>query len=375
MWSLQASLDLRGIALLRSRTSLSTNLDNGPGTAAHSASILGVGHFVVPPDVIVDSPAGEPASNGDVTESWSTIRTVVVPHGIAAVPRRSPIKARKRTPWHPAPEAPCVVERGGSREWFTDRLFVESKQANLAAACSTSAMVHAVVVILVLLLLAARASRADLTPRTQMDVSLRMPAMVSVMPATAAPPLARKSVERPSPAPDPPRPAPPPARAIETPAAAPLETPSSVEAEPTTLDDAPSDGAAIAAEVDGATGGVAGGVAGGTGSGPSVEAAGPSLAATGPFPVGDGIDRPRKIKDVKPVYPLSAVRARVGGSVLIEATIEADGKVRHPRVLRSVAVLDQAALDAVRQWEYEPTRLNGVAVSVTMVIIVAFTIL
>ena len=112
-------------------------------TAGRSASILGVGHFTVPPDVIVEGPAGLPASNGDVTASWSTIRTIVVPHGIAAVPRRSPIKARKRTPWHSVPEAHGVVERADSREWFTDRLFVESKQTHLPAAWTTSAMVHA----------------------------------------------------------------------------------------------------------------------------------------------------------------------------------------------------------------------------------------
>ncbi len=238
MWSLQASLDLRGIAFLRSRKSPAKNPENA-GTAGCGASILGVGHFTVPPDVI-EGPDHLPSANGSVTESWSTIRTIVVPHGISAVPRRSPIKARKRTPWNPAPDVHGVVERGGSREWFTDRLFVESKQANLPAACSTSAIVHVVLVILVLLLLAARAARADLTPRKLMDVSLRMPDMVSLLPVAVAPPPARKSVERSSPA-DSARPAPPPARAIETPAAAPLETPSSVEAEPTTLADAPSE--------------------------------------------------------------------------------------------------------------------------------------
>jgi protein TonB len=371
MWSLQASLDLRGIAFLRSRKWPAKNPDNS-GTAGCGASILGVGHFTVPPDVI-EGPDRLPSANGSVCESWSTIRTIVVPHGISAVPRRSPIKARKRTTWNPAPDVHGVVERAGSREWFTDRLFVESKQGNLPAACSTSAMVHVVLVILVLLLLAARAARADLTPRRLMDVSLRMPDIVSLLPAAVAPPPARKPVERSSPA-DLARPAPPPARAIETPAAAPLETPSIVEAEPTALDDAPSEGAPGGVEVGGAPDGVSGGVPGGTGSGPSVEPAHPP-AATGPFRVGEGIDRPRKIKHVKPLYPLPAMAARVGGNVLIEATVGADGKVHNARVLKSIAVLDQAALDAVRQWEFEPSRHNGVAVAVTMVIIVTFALL
>ena len=197
----------------------------------------------------------------------------------------------------------------------------------------------------------------------------------SLLAATSAVglPPAGKSVERSAHA-DSARPAPPPARAIETPAAAPLETPTSVEAEPPTLDAPTSEGVPTGVEVGGATDGVSGGVPGGTGSGPSVEPA-QQPAATGPFRVGDGIDRPRKIKDVKPVYPQSAMRAQIAGNILIEATIGADGKVHDARVVKSIALLDQAALDAVRQWEFEPSRRNGVAVAVTMVIIVTFALL
>jgi protein TonB len=234
-------------------------------------------------------------------------------------------------------------------------------------------MVHVVIVILVLLLLAARAARVDSTPRPRMDTPLRMPITMSLMPVALLP--ARKSVERASKTPDQPRPAPLAASAIDTPAAAPLESPSRVEAEPAKLDDAPPDGVAVSGGVEGAKDGVAGGVVGGTGSGSPVDAASAPAAANGPYRVGDQIARPRKIKDVRPVYPQAAMSAQVGGSVLIEATIGADGKVRDARVIRSVAALDQAALDAVRQWEYEPSRLNGVAVAVTMVIVVAFALL
>ncbi len=374
MWSLQASLHLPGVALLQRHKSPARNLGRSE-VAGGSASILGVGHFTVPPDVIVEGPAGVPA-NRDDTGSWSTIRTIVVPHGIAAVPRRSPIKARKRTPWRSAPEAHGTVERADRREWFADRLIVESKQEHLPAACTTSAMVHAVIVILVLLFLGARAARAALMPgtqvRPQVHVSLRMPATMPSMPAAAALLPARRVVERPSlpPAPRPARPA----LAAENLAAVPLEAPSSVEAEPTTLDDDPRDGALISAGVDGATDGVGSGVAGGTGSGSSV-AVTAAPESSGPFPVGDGIARPRKIKDVKPIYPQAAMASQATGTVLIEATIGADGKVHNARVLRSVAALDRAALDAVRQWEYEPSLLNGLAVAVTMVIVVTFSLL
>lgn len=340
-----------------------------PALDGSRASMLGVGHFTVPPDV-VEVHDGRPSANRNTAESWSSIRTIVVPHGIIAVPRRSPIKARKRTPWNPVPERHDVVERGGTREWFTDRLFVESKQANLTAACSTSGIAHAVVVVLVLLLLASRAAQTEPTPRKRMDVSLQMPPTELLLPVTVAPPTTPKLVERATPA-APPRPVTEPV--IQARAAAPLETPSSIEAEPTTLDDAAVATTMSGAEVGGPIDGVTGGVAGGIGSGVASEPA--PAVATGPFRVGEGIARPRKIKDVRPAYPLPAMAARVGGNVLIEATIGADGKVHNARVVKSIAVLDKAALDAVRQWEFEPSRVNGVAVAVSMVIVVTFALL
>jgi protein TonB len=77
---------------------------------------------------------------------------------------------------------------------------------------------------------------------------------------------------------------------------------------------------------------------------------------------------------VNPVYPPIAQSARVQGVVIIEATIGTDGKVKDARVLRSVPLLDQAALDAVRQWEYSPVLLNNVAVPVIMTVTVQFSL-
>ena len=56
------------------------------------------------------------------------------------------------------------------------------------------------------------------------------------------------------------------------------------------------------------------------------------------------------MKDVKPVYPAIAQSARVQGVVIIEATIGPDGTVQEAKVLRSIPLLDAAALDAVKQW-------------------------
>jgi len=88
--------------------------------------------------------------------------------------------------------------------------------------------------------------------------------------------------------------------------------------------------------------------------------------------VGGKIEPPIKMNDVKPVYPAIAQNAGVSGAVIIEATIGADGRVIDAKVLRSIPLLDQAALDAVRQWEYKPTLLNGVAVPVIMTVTINF---
>src|SRR5580765_3333769 len=68
---------------------------------------------------------------------------------------------------------------------------------------------------------------------------------------------------------------------------------------------------------------------------------------------------PRKIFDVRPVWPEEAQRARVQGIVIVEFTVGVDGAVADARILRGIPLLDQAALDCVRQWRYEPTLLNG----------------
>jgi protein TonB len=90
--------------------------------------------------------------------------------------------------------------------------------------------------------------------------------------------------------------------------------------------------------------------------------------------VGGLIKQPVKTKDVKPIYPAIAQSARVQGVVIIEAVIGTNGKVTDVRVLRGQPLLDQAALDAVKQWEYTPTLLNGVPTPVIMTVTVNFTL-
>ena len=100
----------------------------------------------------------------------------------------------------------------------------------------------------------------------------------------------------------------------------------------------------------------------------------PPPARHDPVRVGGAIRQPQKVREVAPVYPAIAQAARVQGIVIVEATIGADGHVVNARVLRSVPLLDEAALDAVRQWQYTPTLLNGVPVPVIMTVTVQFTL-
>ncbi|MEW5982293.1 MAG: TonB family protein [Acidobacteriota bacterium] len=88
--------------------------------------------------------------------------------------------------------------------------------------------------------------------------------------------------------------------------------------------------------------------------------------------IGGTIGPPTKVKDVRPEYPAEAAAANVAGVVIIEAVIGEDGRVSASRVLRSIPLLDQAAMNAVRQWEFTPTLLNGVPVPVVMTVTVNF---
>ena len=99
-----------------------------------------------------------------------------------------------------------------------------------------------------------------------------------------------------------------------------------------------------------------------------VVVSGNEAGGTAPVRVGSTIVTPKRMHYVAPVAPPTAVQAAVVGTVILEVTVEADGRVRSAKVLRSIPLLDAAALDAVRQWRYEPTLLNGVAVPVIITV-------
>jgi protein TonB len=99
-----------------------------------------------------------------------------------------------------------------------------------------------------------------------------------------------------------------------------------------------------------------------------------NLAELNPIRIGGEVKAPTKIRDVKPAYPPVARDARVQGVVIVEAIIDPTGRVADTRVLRSIPLLDEAAVDAVRQWQFMPTQVNGTPQAVVMTVTVNFTV-
>jgi protein TonB len=106
---------------------------------------------------------------------------------------------------------------------------------------------------------------------------------------------------------------------------------------------------------------------------PPLAASAPS-APREPARVGGAIRAPHKTHHVAPRYPAIALASRVSGIVILEAVIAEDGAVRDLRVLRSMPLLDGAAMEAVRQWRFAPSLLNGEPVPVVMTVTVTFNL-
>jgi protein TonB len=124
----------------------------------------------------------------------------------------------------------------------------------------------------------------------------------------------------------------------------------------------------------GETGGTLGGILGGTGSGPA-----PPIATTKPekgtvLRVGGDVKPPRQILRIEPQYPLIARKAHVYGFVLIDAVIDEHGNVIQAHAISGPGLLIESSLEAVRQWKYEPTYLNGVPVSIAMNVQVIYSL-
>lgn len=97
-----------------------------------------------------------------------------------------------------------------------------------------------------------------------------------------------------------------------------------------------------------------------------------TIDALRPLRIGGQFKPPAKLRDVKPLYPPEAQVTGVQGVVIIEAIIDASGQVAATRVLRSIPMLDAAAVEAVGQWLFTPSLVNGVPTAVMMTTTVNF---
>jgi protein TonB len=117
-------------------------------------------------------------------------------------------------------------------------------------------------------------------------------------------------------------------------------------------------------------GGVIGGVIGGAGTAPPPPPK-PNVTRTR---VGGAVQAAKLVNRVQPIYPPLARQTRISGTVRLHAIIGKDGTVQQLQVESGHPLLVQSALDAVKQWRYQPTLLNGEPVEVDTEIDVIFSL-
>jgi periplasmic protein TonB len=98
----------------------------------------------------------------------------------------------------------------------------------------------------------------------------------------------------------------------------------------------------------------------------------PTIQPEGPVKVGGQVQEPKLIASAMPVYPQAAKNSGIQGDVVVETTIDKDGNVAGMSVVSGPAVLRQSALDALRKWKYEPSKLDGQPISVQMMVTIKF---
>lgn len=120
----------------------------------------------------------------------------------------------------------------------------------------------------------------------------------------------------------------------------------------------------------GSAGGVLGGIIGGVGSNMPP----PPKAAPSRIRVGGNVQAAKMLRQIMPVYPPIAKTAHISGTVVLHAVIGKDGSVQDLQYVSGPPLLMKNAMDAVKQWRYQPTQLNGEPVEVDTTISVVFTL-
>jgi protein TonB len=189
-------------------------------------------------------------------------------------------------------------------------------------------------------------------------------------------------------APPPPPPPPPPAAAAIVRTQAPkrvfmsegkLLAPTVVPKDIAMIKEAPLEPDALAGVAGGVPGGVPGGQMGGVIGGvlggipgtvkPLVA---PAAHSKAPVRVGGRVRRPQVIRQVTPRYPALARDAHISGEVVIDAVLDEHGNVTEMKVLSGPPLFYSAALEALREWKYEPTYLNDEPISVQLLVTITF---
>ena len=128
-------------------------------------------------------------------------------------------------------------------------------------------------------------------------------------------------------------------------------------------------GGVVGGVAGGQMGGVIGGVIGGVGAAPP-----PPKPTQSRIRQGGQVQAAKLVNKVQPLYPPLARQTRISGTVRLHAIIAKNGSVEQLEVISGHPLLVQAALDAVRQWKYQPTTLNGENVEVDTTIDVIFSL-
>ena len=121
----------------------------------------------------------------------------------------------------------------------------------------------------------------------------------------------------------------------------------------------------------GSSGGVLGGIIGGVGGGPPPP---PPPKSNKPLRVGGNVQQANLLRQVQPLYPPIAKTAHISGTVILHAIISKDGTIEQLEYVSGPPLLMKNAMDAVRQWRYRPTMLNGEPVEVDTTVSVVFTL-
>lgn len=122
----------------------------------------------------------------------------------------------------------------------------------------------------------------------------------------------------------------------------------------------------------GVEGGVPGGIVGGIVGGLPRDAPAPPPAPV--MRIGGKLVAPRRVHAVDPVYPEIAVQGRISGMLVVDAHVDVEGRVKSVRFVGGNPLFERSALDAVRQWRYQPLLLNGIPCEFMLVVTMNFNL-